>query len=131
MQPSVLRTRRKRSSSAGSWVAIEPPTVELWPSMYLVVESSVRSAPNSNGRCKTGVRKVLSTASLTPAAWAILAMAAMSVSLSVGFAGVSMNTSFVLGWIACATDSGSDVSTNEASTLKFASTCWNRRTVPP
>ena len=45
-------------------------------------------------------------------------MAAMSVSLSVGLAGVSMKTSRVFGWIACATATGSEVSTNDASTSK-------------
>ena len=40
-----------------------PPTVLLWPSMCLVVEYTETSAPSSRGRCSTGVRKVLSTAS--------------------------------------------------------------------
>ena len=65
----------------------EPPTVALWPSMYLVVESMVMSAPRSSGRSSTGVRKVLSTTSSRPAGRVIAAMAATSVSLSVGFAG--------------------------------------------
>ena len=82
--------------------------------MYLVVDSKVMSAPRSSGRCSTGVRNVLSTATLIPALCATLTIAAMSVSLSVGFAGVSMKTSCVLGRIACATASGSDVSTKRS-----------------
>src|ERR1039458_5784318 len=94
MQPVVLRIKRKRSRSFSSWVASEPPTVALWPSMYLVVESTLMSAPSWNTGCSTGVRKVLSTARRTPCRRATAAIAGMSHSLSVGFPGVSMKINF-------------------------------------
>ena len=40
--------------------------------MYLVAECMTMSAPNSSGRVRTGVAKVLSTASSMPPAWARL-----------------------------------------------------------
>ena len=92
IEPTVFRISRKRSASAASLVASEPPTVALCPSMYFVVESTEMSAPSSSGRCRTGVRKVLSTASSRPWRLVISAMAAMSVRVRIGLAGVSMKT---------------------------------------
>jgi hypothetical protein len=53
------------------------------------------SAPCSIGRVSTGVATVESTPSSAPAPWAISAAAAMSVTLQVGLAGVSIHTSLV------------------------------------
>ncbi len=75
------------------------------------------SAPCSSGRVSTGVAQVESTASTAPAAWAISATAAMSVSDQSGLAGVSAQTSFVApGRTAARTASRSDISTR--STLR-------------
>ena len=128
MQPVVLRIRRKRSSSASSWVASEPPTVALWPSMYLVVESTLMSAPSWNTGCNTGVRKVLSTARRTPCRRATAAIAGMSHSLRVGFPGVSMKINFVRGLMACSTSSARDASTSVCSMPSPVSSCWHSRT---
>jgi hypothetical protein len=53
------------------------------------------SAPSSIGRVKTGVATVLSMARRAPALWAISAAVVMSVIAHVGFAGLSIQISFV------------------------------------
>lgn len=60
-----------------------------------------------------------------------LAMAATSESLSVGFAGVSMKTSLVLGVIAFSTSFASEVSTKVTSMPSGARRRLAKRTVPP
>lgn len=57
-------------------------------------------APSARGVVFAGVAKVLSQTSRAPARFAISATAAMSTMSSVGFAGVSTTTTFVLGRIA-------------------------------
>ena len=99
--------------------------------MNLVVEYTDISAPWSSGRWSTGVRNVLSTASLTPASFAISAQARISVRSSVGFAGVSTKINLVFGWTARRTSSVSVESTNVHSIPYGLSNCWNRRVVPP
>ena len=131
MQPMVLRTSRKRSSNTSSRVARDPPTVALCPSMYFVVESRLMSAPKSNTGCRAAVKKVLSTASSTPALRATHETAAISVNLRVGFAGVSMKINFVRGSSAALTASLSEVSTKLARMPTPSSTWRKRRTVPP
>ena len=131
MHPIVLRTRRKRSSSASSFVASDPPTVALCPSMYLVVERTLMSAPKANTGCSAAVRKVLSTASSTPALCATEATAATSVSFNVGLAGVSIKISLVRGSTAAATARTSEVSTKLARTPTPSNIWRKRRTVPP
>ena len=54
-----------------------------------------RSAPKASGRVSKGVATVESTASKAPAAWAILAVAWMSVMVHSGLAGVSTQTNLV------------------------------------
>ena len=69
------------------------------------------------GRVSTGVATVESTPSSAPALWAMAAIAAMSDTLQVGLAGVSIQTSLVTpGFTAAATWSVWSVSTN--STLR-------------
>ena len=51
---------------------MQPPTTLAWPSMYLVVEWVTMSQPNSKGRQRTGVGKVLSMTRGTLWAWAML-----------------------------------------------------------
>ena len=66
-------------SATSSWsVAAKPPTTSLCPPRYFVVECVTMSAPNLRGCCQTGVRNVLSTATvfsgtlaLTPTAEAL------------------------------------------------------------
>ena len=58
------------------------------------------SAPSAMGRCKAGVAKQLSTHSSAPAAWAMVASAAMSHTSVSGLVGVSANSSLVLGRMA-------------------------------
>ncbi|MEJ1968188.1 MAG: hypothetical protein WDN03_06035 [Rhizomicrobium sp.] len=62
---------------------------------YFVAECITRSAPRSSGRVNTGVATVESTAKRAPAACAIWAAAAISVTASVGLPGVSIHTSAV------------------------------------
>ena len=88
-----------------------PATTSVWPLMNFVMLCTTMSAPSCNGFCRYGDANVLSTASRAPARWAMSAVRAMSVSFSVGFAGVSTNTSFVFGRRARATLSGWDEST--------------------
>jgi len=44
-------------------------STSLWPPRYFVVLCMTRSAPKSNGRCSTGLAKVLSQASSAPRSW--------------------------------------------------------------
>ena len=85
------------------------------------------SAPRSIGRTLNGELNVLSTESSAPAPCASFAAASMSVTLSVGFAGVSMCTSFVFGRIASAMFFGSDVSTIDVSMPYFSGRIWFSR----
>ena len=65
--------------------------------MYLVVECTTRSAPSASGCCSSGERKVLSTATLAPAAWDASAMAAMSTTRSSGLEGLHPHQRRLLG----------------------------------
>lgn len=85
------------------------------------------SAPRSAGRTLNGELNVLSTDSSAPAVCAMPAIVAMSDTLSVGLAGVSMCTSFVFGRIASRTFCGSDVSTSDVSTPYFSGKIWLSR----
>ena len=73
----------------------------------------------------------MSTAWGTPAARVISDTAARSVSLSVGLAGVSVNTSRVSGRSARSTLAGSEESTNSVSTPNRGKICVAMRWVPP
>ena len=85
-----------------------PPTASECPPRYFVVECTTAAAPSSSGRWLTGVANVLST---TMTASPRATTAARSTVLSVGFVGVSTQTSFVSGRTACATGSRSRWST--------------------
>ena len=65
--------------------------------MYFVTLCTTASAPSASGRCSAGVANVLSTTTRAPAAWAVAATAPMSTIFSIGFDGVSIQTSFVIG----------------------------------
>ena len=65
--------------------------------MALVADCTDKSAPNSNGRCKAGEQKLLSTTKSAPAAWAISASAAKSAISFKGLDGVSKNSILVFG----------------------------------
>lgn len=99
--------------------------------MYLVVECSTTSAPNSSGFCRYGEAKVLSTTSFAPAVCATSAIAAMSAMLSSGLVGVSIQTTLVLGRIAARTASTSDTGAGVCSMPHWESTLSTRRKVPP
>ena len=88
-----------------------PPVMSECPLRYLVVEWITRSAPSAMGCCRYGEAKVLSTTSSAPARCARSATAAISVTFSSGFDGVSVHTSAVSGRIAAATASRSPMST--------------------
>ena len=49
MMPAVFSMKRKASACSSVAAVTEPPTVALWPSMYLVVLCNERSAPSSSG----------------------------------------------------------------------------------
>ncbi|OGR47631.1 MAG: hypothetical protein A2X37_03690 [Elusimicrobia bacterium GWA2_66_18] len=83
-----------------------------------MVECTATSAPSSKGRCRAGLAKVLSTASLAPFAWASLAAERMSVIRSRGLEGDSIQTNFVLGVNAASKARRSVESTNEKDTPK-------------
>ena len=59
--PAAFWMKPSRSARSSRLVTSMPPTMSLWPFRYLVVEWSTMSAPNSSGRWKNGVAKVLST----------------------------------------------------------------------
>ena len=67
-----------------------PPTVSLWPFRNLVVECTTMSIPIASGRWKKGVMKVLSTTEMSLCFFASFAAARKSVSVRIGFVGVSM-----------------------------------------
>ena len=76
--------------------------------------------------------KVLSTTSRAPASWAMTAVASMSPMLSIGFVGVSIQTSFVLpGLMAARIASRSETGAGLWSNPQTFSTFSNRRKVPP
>jgi len=77
---------------------------------------AARRAALKKAGWSAAVRKVLSTASNTPAFRATPDTAAMSVSFSVGLAGVSMKISLVRGSMAASTAATSEVSTKLART---------------
>ncbi len=83
--------------------------------MYLVSECTTKSAPSSRGRVAIGVAKVESTASNAAPSWAMRAAAAMSLSRTMGLAGVSSHTSLVDGRMAAEILAGSEVSTGVTS----------------
>ena len=110
--PSCARTVfTRRQKSLSSRATSTPAIRSEWPLRYLVPACITMSAPCSIGRVKTGDATVESTASKAPAACAMAAVAAMSVMLHVGLAGVSTHTKRVLpGWIAALTAAGSVMS---------------------
>ena len=74
------------------------------------------SAPNSIGRWRYGLAKVLSTARRTPCFFAIAAAPARSVIFMLGFMGVSTKIILVAGRMAFLMFSNSELSTNVVST---------------
>ncbi len=94
--PPCARTARTRCQCSLSARVVTLPAVRSeCPFRYFVAECITRSAPRSSGCVSTGVAAVESTANRAPAACAISAVAAMSVIVHSGFAGVSTQTSLV------------------------------------
>ena len=87
-------------------------------------------APSSSGRWLTGVANVLSTATRTSGPTAAIS-AGRSITLSVGFVGVSTHTSFVSGRSARFTASRSRWSTMSWTTPKRSMILSASRNVPP
>ena len=83
-----------RAAISSSSVLTTPPSRSPCPARYLVADCTTTSAPRASGRCRYGVRKVLSTTTYAPFRWASSATRTMSVTRRVGLAGVSMNTIF-------------------------------------
>ena len=100
--PTAFCTKRSRSSQPSSRVTTTPPTVSEWPPRYFVVECTAKSAPSASGCWLAGVAKVLSTATsgCADAARATATTPSTSMTSSVGFVGVSTQTSRVSGRIA-------------------------------
>ena len=98
--------------SASSSLATSTPAIRsLWPPRYLVAACITMSAPSASGCVSTGEPTVESTASFAPAACAMAAVAAMSVMVHSGLAGVSTHTSLVWpGRMAACTTAGSAMS---------------------
>ena len=90
-----------------------PPTTSEWPFIYLVIECNAISAPNSKGLRKYGEEKVPSTTSFDPFSLHILEIAAISLILQVGLAGVYKYTILVFSFQAFFISSTEDVSTND------------------
>ena len=94
------RRRSRRNGRSGSWCP----------------NASTMSAPSVSGRVWNGEATVESTASRAPAAWAISAAAAMSVTVQSGLPGVSIQTSLVRpGRIAARSASRSSMATKSRS----------------
>lgn len=110
--PTSFRTCSTRSKSSSRVLnASEPPCTSLCPPMYFVVECSTTSAPNSIGRCSTGVANVESTSNIAPPACATSASAARSTTFISGFDGDSAQITRVSGRIAARTAPASSIAT--------------------
>mmetsp|Transcript_7108 Transcript_7108/g.22443 ORF Transcript_7108/g.22443 Transcript_7108/m.22443 type:complete len:277 (+) Transcript_7108:171-1001(+) len=132
MLPCMFWKKWSSSSSSLVLAVTQPPTVMLWPSKYLVVECRLRSQPSSSGRIINGVANVASQQWSTPAFLATAEMTFRSVSVSVGFAGVSEKMSFVApGRIAASTALASVKSTKLNSMPKRMKSLRAARFVPP
>ena len=128
MAPLPARMAAIRSQSS-SWRAATsaPATTSLWPFKYFVAECMTMSAPSSIGCVKTGVATVLSMARRAPAPWAISAAAAMSVIAHVGFAGLSIQISFVRpGCTTAASASVALASTKSTTTPRSAAELFSQ-----
>lgn len=108
-------------------VAIDPITTSECPFIYFVIEYNTKSAPNSRGLCKYGVRNVLSTNNNTPFSLATFAIASISFTFNVGFVGVSTHIIFVFFVMASLTFLGSLASTYLVVMPKRAATLLRRR----
>ena len=124
-QPKKKRSCSWKPGTRESSPQTMPPTTSEWPPMYFVVECTTTSAPSSNGFCRYGEAKVLSTTSA--ACFFTAAMASMSTMSSIGFVGVSTQMALVLSLTAAATSSGLVMSTTVFSTPHCVKTCWIRR----
>ena len=100
VMPAVRTMGKKAVFASSSLQHSAPAMTRPWPSRNFVPEWMTMSAPSAMGRCNTGVRKLLSTASSAPALWAMLASAAMSHRSVRGLVGVSANSRRVLGRMA-------------------------------
>ena len=129
--PTAFWRNANFSARSSRRVTAMPPTMSEWPFRYLVVEWTTMSAPNSNGRWKTGVAKVLSTAKSTLRAAARDPRAPRSARRIIGFVGVSTNRSLVAGLIARSTIATSLVSTKLKVRPMRERSCSIRRWVPP
>ena len=88
-----------------------PMTTSECPPRYFVTECITTSAPKSNGFCKYGVAKVLSTHNIAPADFEIFAIASMSTIFIIGFVGVSTQIILVFSFTKAATASTSCILT--------------------
>ena len=77
-----------------------PPKQRPWPSIYLVAEWTIRSAPKRNGFCKAGVHKQLSTTNNASLAWARSANCCRSATSLIGLEGDSKNNMRVVASMA-------------------------------
>ena len=82
--------------------------------MNLVAECTTMSAPTASGCWRSGVAKVLSTTTCTPAAWPAATTAGRSTTSSAGLVGDSSHSS-AASWQASAIASGSVTSTSAAA----------------
>ena len=89
------------------------------------------SAPHSIGRHSAGVENVESIARGRPFEWATSASSSMSAIAPDGLPIVSVNSTFVFGWMAAAKPSTSVGSTNVVSMPKRPSVLENIVMVPP
>ena len=64
--PAEFCTNPSHSMSSSRVATTAPPTESLWPFRYFVVLCMTRSTPDSSGRCRKGLAKVLSAATITP-----------------------------------------------------------------
>src|SRR5690606_6094119 len=78
-----------------------PPTISLWPLMYLVVECTTMSAPSASGCCNTGDKKVLSTTTSACNFFANWHTARTSVICNSGLDGVSSQIIFGAALLIC------------------------------
>ena len=109
--PQLFCMKYNFSLRSLSFIINAPCITSLWPPKYLVAECITISAPWSNGFCKYGEAKVLSTHNNAWAVFAMAAMAAISLMFISGLVGVSIHISFVFVVTAACTFAASVVST--------------------
>ena len=114
---AAARRNEARQNASSRAVVRQPAMTSLWPFRYLVAECMTRSAPSASGRVSTGWRRCCRPQASAPAACAISAAPAMSVTDHRGFAGVSIQTSRVRPGCTAWRNASSEVASTKAAAI--------------